>query len=242
MVVRATGHPSLLPLPVSASSQVLHCKQPRPRPRSSQPVHHNREVFMRGEKNEGWKGEIRGERRACLPSLWLSNNLLFRLWWMERQGPGSPLHAWKIGIWRQTEKYLREVLVKQPPTHNFVCSFFLALSSLSLFVSAYSFSIRCQWFRGCEFQHYINKKNFSVVLPYQCICSCTKQHNAQAFRRATRVRECVCVAYHLADLLHWNKAHTLALRRSVSRFAVCKHQCFYSREADSYFKPCHGLP
>ncbi len=162
MVVRATGHPSLLPLPVSTSSQVLRRKharpRPRPRPRSSRPVHHNREVFMRREKNEGWKGEIRGERRACLPSLWLSNNLLFRLWWMERQGPGSPLHAWKIGIWRQTEKYLREVLVKQPPTHNFVCSFFLALSSLSLFVSAYSFSIRCQWFRGCEFQHYINKK------------------------------------------------------------------------------------
>lgn len=140
-MVRTTGHP--LPLPVSASSQVLGCEQAWPRPHPSRPVHHNREVFMREERNEGWKGEIRGEQRACLPSPWLSNNLLFKLWWMERQGPGSPLHAWKIGIWRQSEKYLREVLVKQPPTHNFVCSIFSPRSFVSVSLSLLTLSPFC---------------------------------------------------------------------------------------------------
>lgn len=79
--------------------------------------------FIRGVGSKGWKGEIRGERRACLPSSWLSNNPLFSLWWMERQGPLSLLHAWKTGIWRQTEKYLSKALVKETPTHDFVCSF-----------------------------------------------------------------------------------------------------------------------
>lgn len=88
--------------------------------------------FIRGVGSKGWKGEIRGERRACLPSSWLSNNPLFSLWWMERQGPLSLPHAWKTGIWRQTEKYLSKALVKETPTHNFVCSF-SPLVSLSVY-------------------------------------------------------------------------------------------------------------
>lgn len=125
--------------------------------------------FIRGVGSKGWKGEIRGERRACLPFSWLSNNPLFSLWWMERQGPLSLLHAWKTGIWRQTEKYLSKALVRETPTHDFVCSF-SSWYFFWWFSHYFAFSTNC--FKAIESSVTLVQPPF-FLLPYQCIFSHT---------------------------------------------------------------------